>query len=131
MIMGNMAETASLFDSQSRDVQDSIYNPSAGDKNEDKKLEMDVEQVLTDRVRPYLHTHGGDIVLLSVQDGIVRFKLTGQCSGCAAADLTSEEFVKTELMQALRSVRDAVLVNEVSEDLLSQARAILRHRRDN
>ncbi len=88
----------------------------------------ELETVLDDRVRPLLRSHGGEIEVLSFEDGIVRFKLLGHCAGCAAADLTAEELVNTELTEALPWVKQAVLVTEVSRDLLEQAAAILRQR---
>lgn len=87
----------------------------------------EIEAVLDEHVRPLLRTHGGDMEVLEVEDGIVRFKLIGQCAGCPAADLTTEELIQTALTEHLPSVKRAVLVHEVSPDLLEQARAILRN----
>jgi len=45
-------------------------------------LKERVEEVLG-KVRPMLQRDGGDVVLVDVQDdGIVKVKLTGACSGC-------------------------------------------------
>lgn len=86
----------------------------------------DVEAVLEREVRPQLHAHGGNIELIEVtEDGVVRFRLTGACAGCPAADITNEELVQAALKEHVPGVRDAVLVQSVSEDLLAQARALL------
>ena len=92
------------------------------------KLRNEIEAVLDERVRPLLRTHGGDLEVLSFEDGTVRFRLLGRCAGCAAADITSEELIDAELTDALPQVRRAVLVNEVSPELLAQAAAILKQR---
>ena len=89
-----------------------------------------VESVLNEHVRPLLRAHGGEIEVLEVSDGIVRFKLLGKCSGCPASDITAEELVQTELTHHLTDIHKAVLVKEVSTELLSQARDILRHRHE-
>ncbi len=89
---------------------------------------QEIESVLEERVRPLLRAHGGGIELLSFEDGLVRFKLLGHCAGCAAADIIAEDLVRKELTEALPWVENAVLVNEVSQDLLDQAAAILRMR---
>ena len=91
---------------------------------------QEIEKVLDERVRPLLRTHGGDLEVLEVEDGIVRFKMLGHCSGCAAADITAEELVNTELTEALPWVKKAVLVTEVSQELLDQAAEILRRRHE-
>jgi Fe-S cluster biogenesis protein NfuA len=41
-----------------------------------------------DRVRPYLQSHGGNVELVEIADGVVRLKLTGSCNGCASSAVT-------------------------------------------
>lgn len=94
------------------------------------EYEAEIEAVLDERVRPLLRSHGGDMQVLSFEDGVVRFKLLGSCAGCAAADITSEELIHTELTNALPRVKQAVLVNEVSQSLLDQAAEILKMRHE-
>src|SRR5215213_9105273 len=33
-------------------------------------------------VRPYLESHGGNVELIGVDDGVARLRLEGSCSGC-------------------------------------------------
>ena len=84
-----------------------------------------IERILDERVRPQLALHGGDIQSLSCEDGVYRFRLLGQCAGCPSADLTTEELIREELIQAVPGLTQAVLVQQVSDRLLEQARAIL------
>lgn len=88
----------------------------------------EIESVLDEYVRPLLRTHGGDMEVLSVDDGVLRFKLLGKCAGCPAADLTTEELIQSELTEHLPSIKQAVLVQETSQELIDQARAILQQR---
>ena len=39
-------------------------------------------------VRPYLESHGGGVELLGVDDGIVRLRMQGSCSGCPSSAMT-------------------------------------------
>lgn len=48
-------------------------------------------------VRPYLHSHDGDMEVVWVEDGVVRLKLHGNCDGCTASDATIVERVETSL----------------------------------
>ena len=84
-----------------------------------------IEQVVEEQIRPQLALHGGDIRVLGVEEGIVRFELLGQCSGCPAAAITTEELIRAALTGAVPGVEDVVLVERVDEDLVAQARAIL------
>ena len=85
-----------------------------------------IEQVLDEKVRPQLALHGGDIQSLSCEDGVYRFRLLGQCSGCPSAYLTTETLIQETLLQTFPELKQVVLVQQVSDDLLNQARAILR-----
>ena len=48
-------------------------------------------------VRPYLHSHGGDMEVVAIEDGVVRLKLHGSCDGCTGADATIIEQVEQAL----------------------------------
>jgi Fe-S cluster biogenesis protein NfuA len=56
-------------------------------------LEERVVEAL-DSVRPFLASHGGDVELLGVDDGIARLKLDGSCNGCPASAATLENALK-------------------------------------
>jgi Fe-S cluster biogenesis protein NfuA/nitrite reductase/ring-hydroxylating ferredoxin subunit len=50
-----------------------------------------------DTVRPYMESHGGNVELLSLDDGVARLRLQGSCSGCAASQATLELAIKQAL----------------------------------
>ena len=86
-----------------------------------------IEQVLNEKIRPQLALHGGNIESLGCEDGIYRFRLLGQCSNCPSAYLTTESLIEEELLQAAPGLKQVVLVQQVSDELLAQALSILRH----
>jgi hypothetical protein len=47
-------------------------------------LEERVTEAL-ERVRPYMESHGGDVELIEVRDGIAHLRLQGSCRSCAAS----------------------------------------------
>jgi len=53
-----------------------------------------------DSVRPYMESHGGNVELLSLQDGIARIHLRGSCSDCSASAVTLELAIKQALEEA-------------------------------
>ena len=65
-----------------------------------------------DGVRPYLHSHGGDVEVLAAQGGVVRVKLSGACSGCTASTITLRRGVE----EALRERFAGFAAMEVEED---------------
>ena len=65
-----------------------------------------------DGVRPYLHSHGGDVSVLAAEAGVVRVKLSGACSGCIASTITLRRGVE----EALRERFAGFVAMEVEED---------------
>ena len=52
-----------------------------------------------DTVRPYMESHGGNVELLGVEDGIVRLRLQGSCKSCRASSSTLELAVRQALQE--------------------------------
>jgi Fe-S cluster biogenesis protein NfuA/nitrite reductase/ring-hydroxylating ferredoxin subunit len=59
-------------------------------------LETRVQEALAS-VRPYLESHGGDVELLGVEDGVARMRLVGSCEGCPASQATLELAIRRAL----------------------------------
>ena len=57
-------------------------------------------QAALESVRPYMESHGGDVELLSLRDGVARISLRGSCSDCAASSVTLELAIKQALEDA-------------------------------
>ncbi len=62
-------------------------------------LETRVREAL-DSVRPYMESHGGDVELLGLEDGVARLRLVGHCKGCPASAATLELAIKDAIDQA-------------------------------
>jgi Fe-S cluster biogenesis protein NfuA/nitrite reductase/ring-hydroxylating ferredoxin subunit len=59
-------------------------------------LEERVTQAL-DTVRPYMESHGGNVELLGIEDGVARLRLEGSCKSCRASSSTLELAVRQAL----------------------------------
>lgn len=63
----------------------------------------DVERRVSDAldsVRPYLGSHGGDVSLLEVADGVVRLQFQGSCKSCPSSSVTLELAVEDAVRAA-------------------------------
>jgi len=76
-------------------------------------LESRVGQAL-EKVRPYLHSHGGNIELLGLTDGIVRLRLHGSCHGCPS----SAQTLKQTIEEAIFEIAPDVTAIEVEDELV-------------
>lgn len=47
-----------------------------------------VERIIEDEIRPLLRVHGGDLLLLSTDDGHVELEFQGACRACALKIVT-------------------------------------------
>lgn len=50
-----------------------------------------------DTVRPYMESHGGNVELLGIDDGVAKLAMQGSCNGCAASRATLELAIKQAL----------------------------------
>lgn len=58
-----------------------------------------VIQLALDEVRPYIHSHGGEVEVRSVADGVVHLRMHGTCNGCTAADETVTGRIEASLRE--------------------------------
>ena len=64
-----------------------------------------------DTIRPLLQEEGGDVELVSVEEGgIVHVKLTGACGGCPMAQMTLKNGVERVVKQLVPEVTQVVAV---------------------
>ncbi len=50
-----------------------------------------------DTVRPYMESHGGNVELVALDEGVAKLALQGSCNGCAASRATLELAIKQAL----------------------------------
>src|SRR6187200_841489 len=70
-----------------------------------------------DNVRPYMESHGGNVELVSLDDGVARIRLEGSCDGCPASSSTLELAIKTALEEAAPDLL-GIEVEGIEQDLL-------------
>jgi Fe-S cluster biogenesis protein NfuA len=61
-------------------------------------LETRVRAAL-EKVRPYLHSHGGNVELLGIPDGVVHLRLQGSCHGCPSSAMTLKSTIEEAIME--------------------------------
>jgi len=79
------------------------YEVIGGDHEEADALAL-VEEALQ-QVRPYIHSHGGEMELLSVEEGVVRLSLMGSCDGCPSSAITLTQGVEEAIRQRWSGLR--------------------------
>jgi len=70
-------------------------------------LDTRVREALAE-VRPYLESHGGDVELLEIDDGVVRLAMRGSCDGCASSTMTLKLAIEEAIQRAAPDVEEIV-----------------------
>ncbi len=60
---------------------------------------------LIEKIRPNLQADGGDIELVSIDDGVVKVRLTGACSHCPMSQMTLKLGVEAFLKENMPEVK--------------------------
>ena len=66
-------------------------------------LETRVLQAL-EKVKPHLASHGGDVELLGINEGVVRLRLHGTCKGCPSSAETLKLAIEAGIYEAAPDV---------------------------
>jgi Fe-S cluster biogenesis protein NfuA len=63
-----------------------------------ESLEHRVGKAL-EKVRPYLHSHGGNVELLEVSPDVVRLRMEGSCHGCPSSAATLRDTIERTICE--------------------------------
>jgi len=67
-------------------------------------LNQRVEEVLNG-LRPFIQADGGDVELVSVDQGVVKVRLRGACSGCPMSRMTLQMGIERRLRECVPEIR--------------------------
>jgi Fe-S cluster biogenesis protein NfuA/nitrite reductase/ring-hydroxylating ferredoxin subunit len=67
-----------------------------------------------DSVRPYMESHGGDVELIALDQGVARIRLEGSCEGCPASASTLELAIKQALDEAAPDLEGLVVEGAIA-----------------
>lgn len=70
-----------------------------------EKVEAALEQI-----RPTLLADGGDVELVDVNDGVVKLRLRGACSGCPMATMTLQLGIERTIKEQVPEVKEVLAV---------------------
>ena len=62
-----------------------------------------------DEIRPYIHSHAGDVNIVDVSDeGVVKLQMVGTCHGCPMSMLTLRLGIERILMEKVEGVTSVI-----------------------
>lgn len=73
-----------------------------------------IQKFLTEKITPALASHGGQVTLTDLKEGIVFLNFGGGCQGCSQITLTVKEGVEQQLLKEFPSLKTVVDVTDHS-----------------
>lgn len=73
--------------------------------SEDSPLSERVNYYLQTEINPGLASHGGEVSLIDIDEGVLILKFGGGCQGCGQADYTLKEGIEKTLMARIPEVK--------------------------
>ena len=71
---------------------------------------IEVEKALTE-IRPFLNSDGGDIELVSLEDNIVKVRLSGACIACSVNQMTLKSGVEMTIKKYVPEIVQVINVS--------------------
>ena len=73
-----------------------------------ENIEAEINKTL-DKIRHFLQKDGGDIKIVSFEDGVVYVSMHGACAGCSFANDDIKELVEVILTEEVPGVKEVKL----------------------
>ncbi len=67
-------------------------------------MEAKVREAI-EKIRPVLQRDGGDIEFVSVEEGVVKVRLRGACSGCPMSQMTLKNVVEQTIKNEIPEIK--------------------------
>lgn len=68
-----------------------------------------------DSVRPYIESHGGEVEVLGIDDGVVRVRLAGACHGCSGSTNTLKRGIETALRENYDNFKEMIVEQSIAD----------------
>ena len=100
------------------DVAQIIENPEK-EKREGAQIDspdaQKIQLLIENEINPSLASHGGFVVLHSVENNIVSLEMGGGCQGCAMSYMTLKEGIEGAIKAAVPSITEVVDITRHSD----------------
>lgn len=73
---------------------------------DDAPLEERVQYVITTEINPQIASHGGQITLIGIENGIMAIRFGGGCQGCGMASVTLKQGVEKTILEKFPEITE-------------------------
>ncbi|XP_071336701.1 NFU1 iron-sulfur cluster scaffold homolog, mitochondrial isoform X1 [Trachinotus anak] len=106
---------ATFFESGDPITTGAVHHESSLSEDDDDIVSM-IKELLDTRIRPTVQEDGGDVIFKGFEDGTVKLKLVGSCTGCPSSTVTLKNGIQNMLQFYIPEVDNVEQVeDEVDE----------------
>lgn len=106
---------AKFFESGDPVTTGTVNNESSLSEDDDEIVLM-IKELLDNRIRPTVQEDGGDVIFKGFENGTVKLKLVGSCTGCPSSTVTLKNGIQNMLQFYIPEVSNVEQIeDEVDE----------------
>ncbi|KAK2852759.1 hypothetical protein Q7C36_007960 [Tachysurus vachellii] len=94
-----------------------VTPPESNVSEEDDEIVSMIKELLDTRIRPTVQEDGGDVIFKGFEDGTVKLKLVGSCTGCPSSNVTLKSGIQNMLRFYIPEVDDVEQVEDEVDEI--------------
>ena len=92
---------------------DKLSNTKLNVNQKKSKLILEIEKVIDENIRTNIQMDGGDIEVISCENGVLKLLLQGACSGCPSSQITLKNGIENLLKERFpKSINEVIAIND-------------------
>ncbi|KAK8776138.1 NFU1 iron-sulfur cluster scaffold homolog, mitochondrial-like [Amblyomma americanum] len=86
----------------------------------DSETVLAIKELIETRIRPTVQEDGGDILYMGFEDGVVKLKLQGSCTGCPSSSVTLKAGIQNMLQFYVPEVKSVEQVVDETQKIANE-----------
>ncbi|XP_042358192.1 NFU1 iron-sulfur cluster scaffold homolog, mitochondrial [Plectropomus leopardus] len=107
---------AKFFESGEPITTGAVHHESSHSEDDDDIVSM-IKELLDTRIRPTVQEDGGDVIYKGFDDGTVKLKLVGSCTGCPSSTVTLKNGIQNMLQFYIPEVDNVEQVEDEVDEI--------------
>ncbi|XP_026210399.1 nifU family protein [Anabas testudineus] len=105
-----------FFESGDPITTGAVHHESSLSEDDDDIVSM-IKELLDTRIRPTVQEDGGDVIFKGFEDGTVKLKLVGSCTGCPSSTVTLKNGIQNMLQFYIPEVDNVEQVEDEVDEI--------------
>ncbi|XP_076599932.1 NFU1 iron-sulfur cluster scaffold homolog, mitochondrial [Chaetodon auriga] len=107
---------AKFFESGDPITTGAVYHESSHSEDDDDVVAM-IKELLDTRIRPTVQEDGGDVIFKGFDNGTVKLKLVGSCTGCPSSTVTLKNGIQNMMQFYIPEVDNVEQVEDEVDEI--------------